>query len=245
MEKKKIKLWKKILMILLVIVIIFAIIFIRRATILADIDKKVTECENNNKNFYVKSTYETSKYTMEINRYIKDNVDKLVIEKTNIDGNKAKITAITYPEERKVFTEAGDNKVMNVYKEKAAIRGAHMENTTETSYTIFSNPAYSMSVIERIINAIGTRIKSVKVDNKDCYELSSLTNTNFLYDDNTTKMLVYVEKDTGLTLKIIQEIKENNEKEQETKKFEYKFNQVTDEDVKEPDNSEYKLQFNV
>ena len=69
-------------------------------------------------------------------------------------------------------------------------------------------------------------------------------NTNFLYDTNTTKISIYVEKTTGLTLKMIEEVKENNDKKQISKDFEYKFNNVTDEDIKEPDNSEYKLQEN-
>ena len=35
------------------------------------------------------------------------------MEKTTPEGNNAKITEITYPEKRKMFTEVNDVKVMN------------------------------------------------------------------------------------------------------------------------------------
>lgn len=45
-------------------------------------------------------------------------------------------------------------------------------------------------------------------------------NTNFLYDTNTTKMTIYIEKDTGLTTKIVEEVNENGETKQVLKDFE-------------------------
>lgn len=245
MEKAKFKILKIVLIVIATIICILIAVFARRAIILSKIDKKVSEIENNNNNFYIKTTYkDEKKYTSVIERYIKEDVSKLVFEKINLDGKRAKITEITYPEERKLFTEFNDEKVMKVYKEKTAVRGAHIENKTESSYTTFMNPGYSMAVNDLIINAIVTSIKTVKIDGNDCYEISSRMNTNFLYDINTTKISIYVEKATGLTLKMIEEVKENNETKQISKDFEYKFNNVTDEDIKEPDNSEYKLQEN-
>lgn len=52
--------------------------------------------------------------------------------------------------------------------------------------------------------------------------LSSKMNTNFLYNTNTTKMTIYVEKDTGLTTKIVEEVNENGEIKEIYKDFEYK-----------------------
>ena len=242
--EKKTKIFKKVLLVVLIILCVLLVVFVRRASILATIDKKVSDCENNSNNFYIKSVYQSKNKNFTTEIYVKDEINKLVMENTNQDGKKIKITEITYPEERKVFTEVENSKTMNDYKGKTAVRGAHMENQVEASHTTLMNPAYSTAINERIINAIGTRIKSVKIDGKDCYELSSLTNTNFLYDVNTTQMLIYVEKNTGLTLKMVQEIKENGETKQIVRNYEYKFNQVTDEEVKEPDNSECKMQEN-
>ena len=71
-----------------------------------------------------------------------------------------------------------------------------------------------------IINAIVTSIKTKKIDGKDYYVLSSKMNTNFLYDTNTTKMTIYIEKDTGLTTKIVEEVNEIGETKQVLKDFE-------------------------
>lgn len=71
-----------------------------------------------------------------------------------------------------------------------------------------------------IINAIVTSIKTKKIDGKDYYVLSSKMNTNFLYDTNTTKMTIYIEKDTGLTTKIVEEVNGNGETKQVLKDFE-------------------------
>ena len=56
------------------------------------------------------------------------------MEKTTPEGKNAKITEITYPEKRKMFTEVNGVKVMNEYNEKTAVRGAHIEKQTESSY---------------------------------------------------------------------------------------------------------------
>ena len=107
---KKTKLKTKCLKILLLVIAIILCIFIaivtRRTIILSEIDKKVTELENNSNNFYMKTTFiDEENYTASIERYIKDDVSKLVMEKTTPDGKNAKITEITYLEKRKMFTE--------------------------------------------------------------------------------------------------------------------------------------------
>lgn len=93
------------------------------------------------------------------------------------------------------------------------------------------NFAYSISIPERILNSIVTKIKTVELDGIKFYELSSLCNTNFIYDQNATRLSVYIDKDTGLPVKLIEEIKKDNVvKENIT---------TTDEDIIEPDISQY------
>ncbi len=83
---KKTKLKTKCLKILLLVIAIILCIFIaivtRRTIILSEIDKKVTELENNSNNFYMKTTFiDEENYTASIERYIKDDVSKLVMKK--------------------------------------------------------------------------------------------------------------------------------------------------------------------
>ena len=244
MEKKKMKIWKKILIIMLILFCILVVFMSRRFIILADIDKKVTECENENKNIYIKTSYNFENYKSEIQRFIKDDVDKMVMEKTDKDGEIVKMMQITYPTQRKMFTESKDSKVMYVYEEEAAVRGAHLEMNDDVtmSYTTILNFGYSMSISERIILAMITSIKTVNMDGKECYELSNVNNSNMLMDTGYVKMKAYVEKETGLPVKVIQETKENGEIKQDITTYEYSFGKVTDEDMKEPDATQYKMQ---
>ena len=241
-EKKKMKLWKKILIVFLVLLLIFIANITRKVIILSKLDEKVTDYENNNSNIYIKTSLSFSDYESEIERFIKDDVDKMVVEKTNANGMKTKLIQITYPTERKVYTEVGDNKDLNIYKEDAPVRGSHIENSTGASYTAIRNYAYSISIQQRILDSLFTKIVTANIDGKECYKLSSLLNSNFLYSQDTTELSVFIEKDTGLPVKMIEKIDtDGNEKENVTT-FEYKFNVVTDEDIKEPDETQYKIQ---
>lgn len=244
MEKKKMKLWKKVLIVIAIILLIFIILTLRKTIILSDIDNKVTNLENRNKNIYAETTIETNSYTTKLKRYIKDDIDKLVLEKTDENGEKTKIIQITYPNQRKIFTEKDNFKVMNIYDEVAPIRGSHIENTTTSSYTTIINFAYSISIPEQILNSILTTINSTEIDGKECYELSSKYNTNFIYSQNGKQMKAYVEKETGLPVKLVEVIEENGKKSENITNYEYKFDCVTDEDIKEPDISQYKMQEN-
>ena len=96
--EKKTKIFKKVLLVLLIILCVLLVVFVRRASILATIDKKVSDCENNSNNFYIKSVYQSKNKNFTTEIYVKDEINKLVMENTNQDGKKIKITEITYPE---------------------------------------------------------------------------------------------------------------------------------------------------
>ena len=88
MKKSKMKVLKIILITVLVLLITLLAIVMRRAVILSSIDKKVTEYENNNKNIYIKRTFDYVDYKSEIERFIKDDIDKMILSKTDLQGNK-------------------------------------------------------------------------------------------------------------------------------------------------------------
>lgn len=242
MEKKKVKIWKIVLIAILIILFIFIIIVSRKASILHKIDRKVTEYENNNSNIYIKTTFNFHEYNSQIETFIKDDINKTILEKRDLEGNETRIIQITYPNERKLYTENKDNKIMYVYEEKAPVRGSHIERTVDLSYTAIANVGYSSNFFETIFNSIVTKIKLVEIDGRKCYELSSLCNTNYIYESNTNKLLTYVDKDTGLIVKRIEQINEDGNIKENVTIYEYKFNEVTDEDIKEPNALEYKVQ---
>lgn len=240
-EKKKMKLWKKVLIIIAIILLIFIVIVLRKFIILADIDSKVSKYENNNSNIYSKIISTNSEYTMQTECYIKDDIIKYVFEKTDKNGEKTKLTQITYPHERKLYAEDANKKVMRVYKEEAPVRGSHIETEAPATISTIVNFGYSMSIPERIINSICTSIKSTEVNGKDCYELSGIMSSNYTTSKDS-KVKAYTEKETGLPVKYIEYDKDNNQNVITTTEYEYKFNCVTDEDLAEPDESQYELQ---
>ena len=238
MEKKKMRIWKFIFIIVFVLLMVFVVLTIRKLMILSDLDKKVSDYENNSKNIHIIATFDFSNSTMtKSERFIKDDVDKLILEKTLENGETAKVIQITYPNERKVFTEAYGDKLYSIYKEVAPMRGSHIELNTTSSYSVIQNFAYSMNFFERVTNAIISSIKSVTMDGKECYELK-LYNSNFLYEADAVEFLAYVEKDSGLPVKSIQKLNDGSEN---ITTYECSFDTVTDEDMKEPDISEYTL----
>ena len=240
-EKKKMKLWKKVLIVIVILLLIFIAIVLRKFIILADIDGKVSEYENNNSNIYSKIISTNSEYTMQTECYIKDNIIKYVFEKTDKNGEKTKLTQITYPHERKLYAEDANKKVMRVYKEEAPVRGSHIETEAPVTVNTIVNFGYSMSISERIINSICTSIKSTEINGKDCYELSVIMSSNYIASKDS-KIKAYAEKETGLPVKYIEYDKDNNQNVITTTEYEYKFNCVTDEDLAEPDESQYELQ---
>lgn len=77
--------------------------------------------ENSNNNIYAEISSEDYK----VKRYIKDDVEKLVIERTDENGEFLKIIQCTYPDQKKVYTEKEGIKGMNIYNEVASVRGSH------------------------------------------------------------------------------------------------------------------------
>ena len=220
---------EKILIIILIILCILIAIFARKAVILSKIDKKVTNYENNYKNIHVSEVYESDDYTSLINIYIKDDICKSVVEKTEKNGEKSKIIQIVYPNERKLFIESNKGKKLYVYEGEAPVRGSHIEKDHYMSYSVLVNYAYSMGWPNRILQSIVTKIQSTEINGKKCYKLSDVFEKE--------KYIVYVDKETGLTTKIIQENDNNKSK----VNYNYSFNTVTDEDIKEPNISDYDL----
>lgn len=241
-EKREMKLWKKILIVIVIILIIFVGITLRKLIILNDIDNKVSKLENNNDNIYIEVIVNNGTHISKLTRFIKDNIDKVIVENIDNKGEKTTTIQITYPNQRKVFTEKDGMKVMSVYDETAPKRGAHIENTTSSSYSSIVNFAYNNSIPEKILDSVLTNIKDMKMDEKQCYELSSLYNSNFMYSENKKEIKAYIEKDTGLPIKLIEVVNENGKNVENVTTYKYQFNIVTDEDMQEPNNQEYTLQ---
>lgn len=234
------KFLKLFLILLLLVILILFILVGRKVMILSKLDKNVSSLEDTKDNIYMKvNNVIDSAKEVETELFVKGDIEKSI----NIVKSTTKRIQIVYPTERKVFIEADRNKTLSIYKEIAAKRTTDV-NAAPTTHTVLPNYAHSMSLIERIITALNTNIKSTSIDGKECYELSGLHSPIFLYRENTKSMSLYIEKDTGLPIKLVEKIEEDGIEKEYLTEYEIKFDIVTEEDLAEPDISEYTVQEN-
>ena len=238
MEKKKMKLWKKILIVLFVIFLVFLVMTIPKAMLFTELSTKVSNLEDTKQNIHIKMNVHQTGYQSHIERYIKDDVDKLVMERTNIDGNTSKLMQFIYPEKRILYIEQNGEKTKNVYEEEAPVRSSVLKEGMTSSYTTISNYTLGLAFSPAVIFS---SIHTVEMDGKECYEISTMYNPNYIYDENSKDLKIYIEKDTGLPVKVVETIEENGEKIQNTIAYEYAFDCVTDEDIAEPEDRSYNL----
>lgn len=233
------KLWKKILIILLIVVAVFVIFTLRKMFILISLDKKVSELENTKNNIYAKMVSKIDGNTTESEIFIKNEIYKSSFTIKDEEKTTLQVVQMTYPNERKVFNINENEKTLRIYNEKAPVRGADLEYSGEASYSVIVNFAHATILPERLMHSLFTKIKEVELDGKECYELIGSEKSLFIRTNETEKIYGYVEKETGLPIKRIDVMKDGSEN---ITTYEYKFDIVTDEDLKEPDASEYKVQ---
>lgn len=207
------KLWKKIVIGIGVIVIIFIVLTIRKFMIFTNLDYKNKEQQKSG-NIYCKVTREQQVSEL----YIKGNTHKMVAKRDNVV-----VTQLTKPEYRIMYIDNGKEKIMKVYYEDNLIM--------DSSF----NFCDYYSVPEKILNCIVSKINTEKIDGQEYYVISGTYNI-------PKGIKVYINKNTGLTYKRVETIKENGNLRDVDEMFEYKFNVVTDEDVAELDSSEYKIE---
>ena len=230
-NQSKSKLLKYVLLVLLMVFVIFIALTTRKMIILSTLDNKVSELKNS-ESIYGKTIINTNSLKRTVELYFKDNILKYVATLENQDGTIAKITQIDYPNERKFYLDADTYKKMQIYS----------ENNEDTEWGLIANYADSYTLSEKIFNSITAKIKTVTLDGKDCYEISSLCNSNVVYEQGTEKMLIYIEKDTGLPVKTIATVNDNGNKIENVMTYEYQFNCVATTDMAEPDSSQYELE---
>lgn len=237
------KIFKYILITILVIILCLIILVGKKMTIISKLDKRVRYYEDNKDNIYMKVVDKTVideedeeiQSTAEI--FLKGDVYKSVVETDTKNGEISKSIQMLYPTERKEFSETGANKKLTVYSEE------HVRSTdtriAESTYTAIPNYAHYINFIELIKKALTTDIKFTQVNGKLCYELSSKTDSN---EYTQACKYAYLEKDTGLPLRLVSESITDGKKVEYITDCEVKFDCVTDADIAEPNIAEYKLQ---
>ena len=175
MKKKKIKLWKKILIVISIILLIFIIINVRKIFIISSLNKKIAKYEECQNCYYLMNqTTLNKKDNKIIEMYKKDNVVKYITR-----FGKIITTEFVYPNERKTYLQIPGRKEMSLQE-------------TEQDQRVIPNFLEGLDKIslETITDYIRIKIITEKLDGKDCY---------VIYNSDAK---VYFDKDSGLVIKV-------------------------------------------
>lgn len=222
MEKEKIKLWKIIVAILVILLVIFAINTIRKVIIFNNLQEKISKYEKS-ENMYSKIDSEKSI----TERFIKNGIDKLIIKYKDKpmtvvqlkNGNKCK--NYTFFEETKKVTVTDVNNM-------DALRVTKINNTINTN-----------SFIDKLIKCITSKVSTETIDGKEYYVIDGKLSGSQLMLQNVISTKAYIDRETGLTMKIIEITKENNNKKEYITNYEYNFDSITDDEISEPNTIGY------
>lgn len=223
----------KIFGIILLIIIVFLIFHtIRNIIIIKNITNKV-ESYKEKTNYYVKSI----------------STQGIVIENFNKDGRLLLIMVHTSETGIRKMMRYSDENVINTYIEVETETGvekiASLNSNSLPSFQGLTNWLHTDNAGQLLLMALLTHIRSVEQNGKDCYEITYVYSSNILMPAEGDFVL-YIEKETGLTIKNRNGtfIDANGNEIPIIVDYEYKFDIVTDDDLKEPDISEYTIQGN-
>ena len=215
----KIKKVLKIMGIIIAILILFVLIHtVRNYIIITKLQDKIQPYSNSN-NYYIKSVAtEEDKTRITMEYYKKDNKQVVFLER-NLNGEVSKISIYNNGQRTDTFTDGKDVKV------------AQLNSGTVISINIY-NHLETDNNWQTFLGSIFARIKSINLNGKECYRIKGFLSSTSLTDEGG----VYIEKDTGLFIKTVEE--------RATTEREYKFDSVEDTIFTEPDISQYTLREN-
>ncbi len=210
------KILKVIGILILVIIVIFIIHTIRNYIIISDLQGKIANYSNST-NYYTKSvTTEDNGTIITMEYYRKDNKEVAFLER-NLNGEISKISMYNNGERKDTFWDNKENKIAQLDSE--GLMTVNIYNFTETE-----------NKWQTLLGSIFASIKSANEDGKECYIIKGFFSSNSLVNGSEE---IYIEKDTGLYFKTIEE--------ERISEREYEFNKVDDSIFVEPDISQYKL----
>ena len=214
MKKKKIL--KIVLIIIAVLIALFIVHTVRNYVIITNLQNKVSEYQDST-NYHIKSvTTEINGTVITMEYYRKDNKEALFLE-NNLNGEISKVSVYNNGERVNTFFDTKENKV-------AELNSGRMMSVHIVSYIETANNWHTF------FESMRTNIKSTEYNGKECYIIKGFLS---IYSQGFEVGETYIEKDTGLFVKTIENGRIGER--------EYEFDKVEDYIFIEPDISQYKL----
>ena len=212
MENKKMKLWKKILLVLLAIFILFLIYVIRNFIIISNIID--TSKEYSNKTNYIANVYSIQSDSINIMQSYNKDGKSLTFVRTDVTNSDSirKLTLYKDSNETIGVIESDDKKV------------AMLNNNGISGIQVVTFESVAdMNMLQKLLFSVITRISTEDCNNKECY-----------YIEISNGWKLWLDKDNSTVLREI-----NNGFVTERT---YKFDIVKDEDIVKPDISDCEIQ---
>lgn len=225
MKDKKVNLLKVILIVILIVLGVYVGNILRKMVIVSELQAKLDKYQTET-NVYKRVSSDYSELDS-YERYYKDGVNKEVI--TN-KKRGAVITQYTYLDCRRTFWTRSTGNIYRQYNES-------MENI---NYPVFIDYITNGTVIELFLLA-KNKMTTETLNGKECYVIHGNDMSGMMIEANAIDTKVYIEKDTGILVKITSIIEDNGTRKEKSIKYEYSIGTVTDEDMKEPDLKNYKF----
>lgn len=230
--KKYNKKMKTLKSILLIIILIFIMVIGRKTQLLITLSEKANKNINSD-NYYARlSQYEGT--TIFITETYKKGQKQINIQTYyNSQNNEHNSKLIEYLDNNttKLYTELNNEKIAILDGNSAMLPPMKVSES-------YSN--YSKTIWKLIKNTMFSSINKVKCNGRDCYYFSRLE-TDMLGISEVNSG-IYIDKETGLPIRTTSA---TTKTEQGTFdpiiEFYYEFDKVTDEDIKEPDISQYTI----
>lgn len=217
----------KILKIIILIIIAILLICIgRKSIIMSNLSKKYEE-NSNAKNYHIKTYIYSGTNSQVVDTYCKDGKTLTILTSLN-NENFSKII------------EYSDNDKTNTYMESSNEKIAFLNS--ETKLKLFSNSNSIYENVKRyfVKNSILASIRSVKCNGIDCYYISNFQNNIIPNGDGDYG--IYLDKKTGLPIRVLGGTVGSSAETNDTViDYYYEFNTVKDEDIQEPDITEYRI----
>lgn len=217
MEKKN--LLKIVVIIITILILILLVHTIKNYVIITGLQNKILQYQDS-VNYHIKSVAtENNGSIVTMEYYKKENKQVMFLER-NLNGEINKISMYSNGERTDIFTETKDSKIVQLNSGTIMTVNIYNYLETDNKWQIF-------------LGCITSRIKTAKHNEKNCYIIKGFMTSNFLTSEGAE---IYVDKETGLFVKIIESQRINER--------EYEFDKVEDYIFAEPDISQYTLKEN-
>ena len=238
LEKKKVEYIKKynrrlkalkisLLSIICILIVLFVVFPGRNMVIIASLKDKVEVFNQKSNNMYTKiSHYSSTTSPLTFECYYKDDIVKVITTTSGLGATTT--TEYRYPDQSRIFTDAPYGKTLTI-----------LDSPEDGYVSPILTDLYYNSITDLSSMSVKSKISTIKLDGKECYMISNI------FENEESKLRWYVDKDTGLLLKAVQRglVEEQYQSTYQTTviEYEYSFGIVTDEDMQEPNETEYTL----